>query len=842
MKIKGMILNCKIVCIVLFSILVTMIFSTNSKAFSLKLSADTSNVNKGDILTVTVTADEKFITSDFELKYDSSILEYVDETQSNLTVKDYATKGYLIAVYTDISGKGTDSVSIKFKVKAASKSLKISIQNQNFTTIAGFSFEASNITANALEITTKDSSADNNGNSNNNSNNGNSNNNSNNGNSNNNSNKNNGNSSNNNGSNNSNNNNNSSNTNNKTNTINASNSSKANGKLPYTGVKTNLLIILIIIAIIMSVVFGKKVRYFKNISMFLIIISFAIMFSNQNTVYAYSKTPKYGKYSNLIANQKNLVVSLDKTETNRELKVSEISNLIENVSFCKDSAGKKLEEINLIGTGSKIVLKDNSEYTVLLYADVNGDGKINSSDIYPIIQHILKEKTLSGVYAKAANLNNKNDLNDANINSSDIYPIIKFILGDLSTDLVTVFPVTEDVKVEDLILNITYSETNWTNKDIKVIIKSNKEIEIPTELSQYSAVLSGDKKQVSFVVSENLNKNVTIKDKDGISKTISVKVSNIDKNKPVVNGDVKVSKVQINKGDQTLFEIPLNATDNESGIEKIKYRVLKNDNVIKEEETSSSQWVKYYFTPNAGEIYKVEIYAIDNAGNYSDKKTFSTKIVNYIETEEGKQEIEQLYSQRANALKVNQEEIESINNQINNMNSSYEEKVNEINRDNETRKLNLRIEYDNSTHEINDRYNSQLNTIILERDRELHELEIRRENELASVTSSDKRAQIIANYKNMQEERQNFYNNLINDLENQRSQELSNNERQYEDMIKDSEETTKIKLSDLNNEKNAEEQKLQNNKQEKENEKNNINNDYNQKEQVLANKINIIKM
>lgn len=164
-KIKGMILNCKIVCIVLFSILVTMIFSTNSKAFSLKLSADTSNVNKGDILTVTVTADEKFITSDFELKYDSSILEYVDETQSNLTVKDYATKGYLIAVYTDISGKGTDSVSIKFKVKAASKSLKISIQNQNFTTIAGFSFEASNITANALEITTKDSSADNNGNS-----------------------------------------------------------------------------------------------------------------------------------------------------------------------------------------------------------------------------------------------------------------------------------------------------------------------------------------------------------------------------------------------------------------------------------------------------------------------------------------------------------------------------------------------------------------------------------------------------------------------------------------------------------------------------------------------------
>ena len=52
-----------------------------------------------------------------------------------------------------------------------------------------------------------------------------------------------------------------------------------------------------------------------------------------------------------------------------------------------------------------------------------------------IIQHILKNQTLTGVYAKAANLNNKDDAKDENINSSDIYQIIKFMLGDLKIQL-----------------------------------------------------------------------------------------------------------------------------------------------------------------------------------------------------------------------------------------------------------------------------------------------------------------------------------------------------------------------------------------------------------------------
>lgn len=85
--------------------------------------------------------------------------------------------------------------------------------------------------------------------------------------------------------------------------------------------------------------------------MFVIIFSCTLMFTNNN-IYAYSKTHKYGKYSNLIANQKIFAISLDKSETNRELKVSEISNLEKNVSYCKDANGVKLENTSTIGTGS----------------------------------------------------------------------------------------------------------------------------------------------------------------------------------------------------------------------------------------------------------------------------------------------------------------------------------------------------------------------------------------------------------------------------------------------------------------------------------------------------------
>ena len=79
-----------------------------------------------------------------------------------------------------------------------------------------------------------------------------------------------------------------------------------------------------------------------------------------------------------------------------------------------NSQGQLLNDTDLAGTGSKIrILEDNKlimEYNIVLYGDVNGDGKINAVDLLVLQRHILEIKKLSGVFLKAGNIlkNGKN--------------------------------------------------------------------------------------------------------------------------------------------------------------------------------------------------------------------------------------------------------------------------------------------------------------------------------------------------------------------------------------------------------------------------------------------------
>jgi len=67
-----------------------------------------------------------------------------------------------------------------------------------------------------------------------------------------------------------------------------------------------------------------------------------------------------------------------------------------------------LLDTDIIGTGCKIRIKENGnilrEYTILLYGDVNGDGKIDSIDLLVLQRHILEIEQLEGIYKKAANI------------------------------------------------------------------------------------------------------------------------------------------------------------------------------------------------------------------------------------------------------------------------------------------------------------------------------------------------------------------------------------------------------------------------------------------------------
>ena len=121
------------------------------------------------------------------------------------------------------------------------------------------------------------------------------------------------------------------------------------------------------------------------------------------------------------------VSGIDYTQnTVEDIKRKIISNLeIEIVN----SNNEVLEEDQLVGTGNKIQAKENGkvlrEYQIILYGDVNGDGKINSVDLLVLQRHILEIETLGEIYQKSANIRKTAN----NPSSVDLLLIQRHILG-----------------------------------------------------------------------------------------------------------------------------------------------------------------------------------------------------------------------------------------------------------------------------------------------------------------------------------------------------------------------------------------------------------------------------
>jgi hypothetical protein len=110
--------------------------------------------------------------------------------------------------------------------------------------------------------------------------------------------------------------------------------------------------------------------------------------------------------------------------------VQEIKSDMENPQFSikiYNVSGQEISNTTIIGTGLTVkVYYQNQEinnYLTRISGDLNGDGKINSTDIAFLRSHILRIKSVNGEYLKAADINN-----DGKINSTDIALIRSHIL------------------------------------------------------------------------------------------------------------------------------------------------------------------------------------------------------------------------------------------------------------------------------------------------------------------------------------------------------------------------------------------------------------------------------
>ena len=120
------------------------------------------------------------------------------------------------------------------------------------------------------------------------------------------------------------------------------------------------------------------------------------------------------------------VSGIDYNSTVADLKDKIFTDLEIEIVNNKDET---LEDTQIVGTGSKIIVKEDGktlrEYKIIIYGDVNGDGKINSIDLLILQRHILEIEEIQEIYRKAGNINK----NGKKPTSLDLLLIQRHILG-----------------------------------------------------------------------------------------------------------------------------------------------------------------------------------------------------------------------------------------------------------------------------------------------------------------------------------------------------------------------------------------------------------------------------
>lgn len=413
--------NLKILNFILTFLLITL-FSSTIKAFSVSSNIDNNVINIGEEVTYTILFDESILTSDFKLSYDNNILEYIGSNTDNIDVNNSIENKYVHILYVDESGKGTNEIKLLFKAKKNFNHTDLKIIEMNVHTKekgVSYSIEDTNNLENITKQTIKfpasnsiedDSKTDNKKND--------------------------------------------------TNIVKSGNQNSNNNSpktiLPYAGIKGRIFLIAFIASILATIFFGYKnikLRKIFSILFFVIVLSKVIDVKAENSNFAriYNKIYGYEKIIAVMQNENDEFTSYQKL-----IDYLDINSSIEKITNSNN------EEISLnsnVTTGDNILFTNGDSYQVLLYGDVNCDGKINSNDIASVIENNLNLKQLTGLQRKAANLANMNDKKDLLLDSDDIKKFKEYILNQQKENLVDELP--EEIQITGISIKTNPSKTSY---------------------------------------------------------------------------------------------------------------------------------------------------------------------------------------------------------------------------------------------------------------------------------------------------------------------------------------------------------------------------------------------
>ena len=113
-----------------------------------------------------------------------------------------------------------------------------------------------------------------------------------------------------------------------------------------------------------------------------------------------------------------------------QLHVYNTGNVVDKVTCCEKKVLKAdgTENTGAVGTGNKIAVYANGtlvkQYDVVIYGDINGDGKISVVDLVMMQKQILGTSQLSGAYAAAADISR-----DGKVSVKDLVLLQKHIIN-----------------------------------------------------------------------------------------------------------------------------------------------------------------------------------------------------------------------------------------------------------------------------------------------------------------------------------------------------------------------------------------------------------------------------
>lgn len=190
-----------------------------------------------------------------------------------------------------------------------------------------------------------------------------------------------------------------------------------------------------------------------------------------------------------------------------------------------------LDEV--VGTGDTFTTTDGTEYTIIVYGDVDGNGKINASDALAVQNYSVKlaDSDLSDVQKVAADIENAQleGKSDGAVNSFDALRIKKYS-AELETNIINTLPEEE---VEEVTSNysMTLNDGGYINNQnastSKLAIKLNETLDEDVTLKLVISDKDENKIEKNIVVPAHTDYIDTLKEVE-VEGEDEVKVKDLD--------------------------------------------------------------------------------------------------------------------------------------------------------------------------------------------------------------------------------------------------------------------------------------------------------------------------